>query len=311
MKSILISDKYEKWKTICDNRQKKMDENQKIINRRVMELYGIEDVTVDISDQSNTLHSANIEKDIKSLISYAIGCMFGRYSLDCDGIIFAGGIWNPEKYMSFLPDKDNIIPITDEEYFSDDVVGKFCEWLKVVYGDTTLEQNLDFIASVINVKGNTSREKIRNYFIKDFISDHMKIYQKTPIYWLFDAGKENGFKALIYMHRYTPDIVGIVRTEYLHKTQKAIEQAMQRAEYISENAVNSTDKKKAMQQINKYTKQLAQMKSYDEAMAHIANQRIEIDLDDGVKVNYEKFQGVEVAQEGKKALKIDLLAKIK
>lgn len=152
---------------------------------------------------------------------------------------------------------------------------------------------------------------IRNYFIKDFITDHIKMYQKRPIYWLFDAGKENGFKALIYMHRYSQDTVGIVRTDYLHKTQKMIEQAMQRAEYTSENATSAADKKKAVQQITKYTKQLAQMKSYDEAMAHIANQRIEIDLDDGVKVNYEKFQGLEVAQEGKKALKIDLLAKIK
>ena len=204
-----------------------------------------------------------------------------------------------------------MIPITDEEYFEDDIVSRFVQWVRTAFGDVHLEENLNYIAGVLGYKGSSSRDIIRTYFINGFIQDHIKMYQKLPIYWMFDSGKEDGFKALIYMHRYTADTVGIVRTDYLHKTQKAIEQAMQREEYVSENALSASDKKKAVQKITKYTKQLAQMKSYDEAMAHIANQRIEIDLDDGVKLNYEKFQGVEVAQEGKKALKIDLLTKIK
>ena len=208
-------------------------------------------------------------------------------------------------------DADNVIPITDEEYFSDDIVGRFVEFVRTVYGADTLEENLTFIANALGNKGDTSREVIRNYFLKDFYADHLKVYQKRPIYWLFDSGKQNGFKALIYMHRYDADTVGRVRTDYLHRAQKYVETAMQSAQYTIENATSSSEKSKATKAVTKYTKQLAEMKLYDEAIAHIANKRIEIDLDDGVKVNYEKFQGVEVAQEGKKALKIDLLATIK
>ena len=202
--------------------------------------------------------------------------------------------------VSFIPDLDNCIPITDEEYFSDDIVGRFVEFVKTVYGSDTLEENLDFIAKALGNKGDTSREVIRNYFLKDFYTDHLKIYQKRPIYWLFDSGKQNGFKALIYMHRYDADTVGRVRTDYLHRAQKYVETAMQSAQYTIDNASSASEKSKATKAVTKYTKQLAEMKIYDEAIAHIASKRIEIDLDDGVKVNYEKFQGVEVAQEGKK-----------
>lgn len=198
-----------------------------------------------------------------------------------------------------------------EEYFSDDIVTRFVEFVKVVYGVDTLEENLDFIANALGNKGDTSREVIRNYFLKDFYADHLKVYQKRPIYWLFDSGKQNGFKALIYMHRYDANTVGRVRTDYLHRAQKYVETAMQSAQYTIENATSASEKSKATKAVTKYTKQLAEMKIYDEAIAHIANKRIEIDLDDGVKVNYAKFQGVEVAQEGKKALKVDLLAKLK
>lgn len=236
--------------------------------------------------------------------------MFGRYSLDCEGIAYAGGEWDDSKYETFIPDKDNCIPITDDEYSEDDIVGRLCEWLKKVYGTEALEENLDFIAKALGNKGKTSRETIREYFVNDFMADHMRIYQKRPIYWLFDSGKVNGFKALVYMHRYNSDTVAKVRVDYLHNIQKSIEQAKLSAEYLRDNG-SGAEKAKATKLITKYTKQLAEIHLYDEAMAHMANQRIDIDLDDGVKVNYEKFQGVEVAQEGKKALKIDLLAKIK
>lgn len=219
------------------------------------------------------------------------------------------------KKCTYNPDKDNIIPICDEEYFSDDIVSRFCEWVKIVYGEKSLETNLGFIAKALGNKGNTSREVIRNYFLNDFFKDHCNTYSvtgsgKRPIYWIFDSGKQNGFKALIYMHRYDADTVGRVRTDYLHKAQKYVETAMQSAQYTIDNATSASEKSKATKAVTKYTKQLAEMKIYDEAIAHVANQRIEIDLDDGVKVNYAKFQGVEVAQEGKKALKVDLLAKI-
>ena len=307
----LIQNEYEKWELQTKSRFEKMQINEESLNSIFIKIYGLEnEMEASVEDKNISVHKADRTKDIKGLISYAVGCMFGRYSLDVDGLAYAGGDWDNTKYTSFIPDADNIIPITDEEYFSDDIVGRFCEWLKVVYGEDSLEENLDFIAQALGNKGDTSREVIRNYFLTDFIKDHMKIYQKRPIYWLFDSGKANGFKALIYMHRYNPDTVGTVRTEYLHKTQKAIEQAMERATYISSNGSGS-EKAKATKQIVKYTKQLAEIHTYDEAMAHIANQRIDIDLDDGVKVNYEKFQGVEVAQEGKKTIKVDLLAKMK
>ncbi|MDE6981245.1 MAG: restriction endonuclease, partial [Lachnospiraceae bacterium] len=285
-----------------------------------------------------SIKRADLKRDIRSFISYAVGCMFGRYSLAREGLIFAGGqmeeVYNYHTgildgsslldgrfpldgktyyYLEgsdYYVDDDNIIPITDEEYFPDDIVTRFVEFVKIVYGEDTLEENLDFIASALNGKVATSREVIRNYFLKDFYADHLKVYQKRPIYWLFDSGKQNGFKALIYMHRYDADTVGRVRTDYLHQAQNYVETAIKSAQYTIDNSTSASEKSKATKAVTKYTKQLAEMQSYDEAIAHIANQRIEIDLDDGVKVNYAKFQGVEVAQEGKKALEVDLLAKI-
>lgn len=308
----LMEDSFEKWKKLCDLHFNKMKENEIELNKQYIQIYGLEkEILPEEGDELITLRVANKEVDVKSFVSYAVGCMFGRYSLDEEGLIYAGGEWDSNKYETFIPDDDNCIPITDEEYFSDDIVGRFVEFVKTVYGADTLEKNLDFIANALGNKGDTSREVIRNYFLKDFYADHLKVYQKRPIYWLFDSGKQNGFKALIYMHRYDADTVGRVRTDYLHRAQKYVETAMQSAQYTIDNASSASEKSKATKAVTKYTKQLAEMKIYDEAIAHIANKRIEIDLDDGVKVNYAKFQGVEVAQEGKKALKVDLLAKIK
>ena len=282
------------------------------LNETFIKIYGLQNVFA--NEQCNTEISLPLDDNcsfIKKMISYFVGCIFGRYSLDEEGVIYAGGEWDNNRYKTFIPYKDNCIPITDEEYFSDDIVGRFVEFVKTIYGADTLEENLDFIANALGNKGDTSREVIRNYFLKDFYADHLKVYQKRPIYWLFDSGKQNGFKALIYMHRYDADTVGRVRTDYLHRAQKYVETAMQSAQYTIDNASSASEKSKATKAVTKYTKQLAELKIYDEAIAHIANKRIEIDLDDGVKVNYEKFQGVEVAQEGKKALKVDLLAKLK
>lgn len=311
-KAINTSEVFKQWENKCHERFNQMKENEEALNRIFIDTYNLHDeLTPEIMDEDVTVQKANLDRDIRGLISYAIGCMFGRYSLDEEGLIYAGGEWNTSSYKTFLPDEDNCIPITDEEYFTDDIVGRFVEFVKTVYGADTLEENLDFIANALGNKGDTSREVIRNYFLKDFYADHLKVYQKRPIYWLFDSGKQNGFKALIYMHRYDADTVGRVRTDYLHRAQKYVETAMQSAQYTIDNASSASEKSKATKAVTKYTKQLAEMKIYDEAIAHIANKRIEIDLDDGVKVNYAKFQSVEVAQEGKKALKVDLLAKIK
>ena len=345
-----LAECYTCWENECNERFNQLKANEEELNRIFIDIYGLQDeLTPEVEDKDVTVRKADLQRDIKSLVSYAVGCMFGRYSLDEEGLVLAGQPFEAHffeasapvcgtgfagasgasvptgefyyktdddvKKCTYNPDKDNIIPICDEEYFSDDIVSRFCEWVKIVYGEKSLETNLDFIAKALGNKGNTSREVIRNYFLNDFFKDHCNTYSvtgsgKRPIYWLFDSGKQNGFKALIYMHRYDADTVGRVRTDYLHRAQKYVETAMQSAQYTIDNATSSSEKSKATKAATKYTKQLAEMRIYDEAIAHVANQRIEIDLDDGVKVNYAKFQGVEVAQEGKKTLKVDLLAKI-
>lgn len=307
------------WQGECTERFDRLKSNEEELNSLFIDIYGLKDeVSPNVEEKDITVRRANCDRDIRLFISYAVGCMFGRYSLDSEGLAFAGGEWEKakeSKYRTYIPDADGIIPVTDEEYFEDDIVGLFCDWLKKLFGPDSLENNLDYIAKVLGNKGDTSRVVIRNYFLNDFFKDHCSTYSvtgsgKRPIYWLFDSGKQNGFKALIYMHRYNQDTVGRVRTDYLHKTQKAIEQAMQSAQYTLENSKSGTEKSKATKRLSKYTKQLAEIQLYDEAIAHIANQRIALDLDDGVKVNYEKFQGVEVSREGMKTVKVDLLAKI-
>lgn len=345
-----LAECYTCWENECNERFNQLKANEEELNRIFIDIYGLQDeLTPDVEDKDVTVRKADLQRDIKSLVSYAVGCMFGRYSLDEEGLVLAGQPFEAHffeasapvcgtgfagapgasvpigefyyktdegvKKCTYNPDKDNIIPICDEEYFSDDIVSRFCEWVKIVYGEKSLETNLDFIAKALGNKGNTSREVIRNYFLNDFFKDHCNTYSvtgsgKRPIYWMFDSGKQNGFKALIYMHRYDADTVGRVRTDYLHKAQKYVETAMQSAQYTIDNATSASEKSKATRAVTKYTKQLAEIKIYDEAIAHVANQRIKIDLDDGVKVNYAKLQGVEVAQEGKKALKVDLLVKI-
>ena len=257
-----------------------------------------------MEDKDVSVRKADMKKDIKSLLSYAVGCMFGRYSLDVDRLAYAGGEWDSSKYSSFIPDKDNCIPITDEEYLEDDIVGRFCEWLKVVFGAESLEVNLTYIAKALGNKGATSREVIRNYFLSDFIKDHIKMYQKRPIYWLFDSGKQNGFKALVYMHRWNADTVGNLRVEYLHKMQHTYEREIIRMQETIDNSRDSREVSKATKRKDKLQKQLKETKDYDAKLAHIALSRIEIDLDDGVKVNYEKVQ---TDRDGKK---MQILTKI-
>ena len=270
-----------------------------------MDIYGLQDeLTPEVADKDIKVEKADIKKDIKSFISYAVGCMLGRYSLDADGLTYAGGEWDEGKYTTFIPDQDNCVLISDEEYFEDDILGRFIDFVKRVYGTETLEENLDFIAKALGNKGNTSREIIRNYFVRDFYKDHVQIYQKRPIYWIYDSGKQNGFKALVYMHRYTADTTGIVRVDYLHKLQKIYRSEIDRMIDMAENSTNAREIAQAENRKEKLIKQLKETKEYDEKIAHLAISRIAIDLDDGVKVNYEKVQ---TGQDGKK---LGILAKI-
>ena len=320
----LISEKYAAWQAECEARFQQLKKNEEELNRSFIDIYGLQDeLTPDVADKDVTVHRVFDSKDdvpesmkgsnyvrtmrdeIVSLISYAVGCMFGRYSLDVDGLAYAGGEWDESRYKTFLPDEDNCIPVTDEEYFKDDIVGRFVEFVRTVYGSDTLEENLDFVANALAGKGSTSREVIRNYFLNDFIKDHIKTYQKHPIYWMFDSGKQNGFKALVYMHRWNADTTGNVRVEYLHRVQRVYESEIARMQDTLDNSSNAREVSAAQKRKDKLTKQLKESKDYDAKIAHLALSRIDIDLDDGVKVNYEKVQ---TGQDGKK---IEILAPIK
>ena len=289
--SYYLKDAYQAWEYLCKLRFDKLKENEEELNGIFIDIYGLQDeLTPKVEDKDVTVRKADLQRDIKSLLSYAVGCMFGRYSLDVDGLAYAGGEWDESKYKSFFPDADGVIPLTDEEYLEDDIVIRLCNWLKVVYGEGTLEENLDFIAKALGTKGDSSREIIRNYFLKDFFKDHCKIYQKRPIYWLFDSGKQNGFKALIYLHRYTPDTIGNLRVDYLHKMQRVYESEINRMQDMIDHSSNAREVSVSTKRKEKLQKQLKECRDYDEMIAHLALSRIELDLDDGVKVNYEKVQ---------------------
>ena len=233
---------------------------------------------------------ADLSRDIRSLISFAVGCMFGRYSLDVQGLVYAGGTWDGSKYMSFKPDHDAIIPICDDEYFRDDIVGRFIEFMRIVYGEDSLEENLAFIAAALGGKG-SSREVIRNYFINDFYSDHLRVYQKRPIYWLFDSGKKNGFKCLIYMHRYQPDTIARIRTDYVHEQQSRYRTAIADLE-LRMSGANTSERVKLSKQLTTLQAQADETRVYEEKIHHLADQMIRINLDAGVRHNYEIFSDV-------------------
>ena len=295
-------DNWQKNKEIAFNDMKNCE---KKIEQFFIDLYQLQnELDSYVEDKYISVHIANKNDDIKSFVSYAVGCVLGRYGLDSGGLIYAGGEWDSSKYKTFIPDEDNIIPVTDEEYFKDDIVGLFVAFVKKVYGEETLEENLDFVANALNNKGNSSREIIRNYFVKDFFNDHCKVYQKRPIYWLFDSGKENGFKALVYMHRYDENTIGNLRIDYLHRMQRIYENEIARMQETIENSKDSREVTVATKRKEKLIKQLKETKEYDEKIAHLALARTAIDLDDGVKVNYEKVQ---TDVDGKK---LEVLAKI-
>ena len=306
-----------------------MKSKEEELNRIFIDIYGLQDeLTPEVEDKDITVRKADLQRDIKSLISYAVGCMFGRYSLDKEGLIFAGGRMEDKfSYYSgtfadtqdyqldgkytlgelgskfyYMPiegkkalecwkvDADNIIPITDDEYFEDDIVEKFITFIRTVYGKQTLEENLKFIADALGGKGQP-REVIRNYFLNDFYKDHCKIYQKRPIYWLFDSGKKNGFKCLIYMHRYESDTIARIRTDYVHEQQSRYRTAIADLEQRIVNA-GTSERVKLNKSLKKIQEQADELHTYEEKIHHLADQMIAIDLDDGVKHNYEIFKDV-------------------
>ena len=279
------------WQGECNKRFEELKANEEELNRIFIDIYGLQDeLTPDVDDKDVTVRKADLGRDIRSLISYAVGCMVGRYSLDKPGLAFAGGAWDASQYVAYPADKDGILPITDDEYFADDIVTMFVNWLKTVYGADTLEENLRFISDALGGKG-SPREVIRNYFLNDFYKDHLKVYQKRPIYWLFDSGKKNGFKALVYMHRYQPDTIARVRTDYVHEMQSRYRTAIADVEQRLNDA-STSERVKLTKRLNALQAQADELRQYEEKIHHLADQMIAIDLDDGVKVNYAKFADV-------------------
>ena len=305
-----IAEAFDQWQAECDARFNQLKDNEEELNRIFIDIYGLQDeLTPEVEDKDVTVRKADLGRDIRSFISYAVGCMFGRYSIYRDGLVYAGGQWNYNAYEDaawlcdgkpdviefykqthFMPDEDNIIPICDDEYFTDDIVGRFVEFVEAVYGAETLDENLKFIADALGGKGQP-KDVIRNYFLSDFYSDHCKIYQKRPIYWLFDSGKKNGFKALIYMHRYQPDTIARIRTDYVHEQQARYRTAIADLEQRIANA-STGERVKLNRKLTDLQAQDTEIRTYEEKIHHLADQMISIDLDDGVKKNYAIFQDV-------------------
>lgn len=316
--STLLADKYEARKAEVNARFEQLRTNEEELNRIFAKIYNMEgEVPIEVEDKyvsvarifntadeipesyKGNKYVRTKRDEITSLISYAVGCMFGRYSLDVDGLVLADQGATVDDYLAkvpdpdhvtFMPDADNVLPITDDEYFDDDIVRYFIDFVRTVYGEETLEQNLAFIADALGGKG-TSREVIRTYFLKDFYKDHCQTYKKRPIYWLFDSGKKNGFKCLVYMHRYQPDLLARIRTDYVHEQQ---ERYRAQIGYANDALVSAErgERVRLDKRIKKLNDQLKETIAYEEKLHHLADQMIKIDLDDGVKVNYAKFQDV-------------------
>ncbi len=282
---------YEKWQQECDARFNQLKANEEDLNRIFIDIYGLQgELTPKVEDKVDTVRKAELTRDIKSFISYAVGCMFGRYSLDSEGLAYAGGEWDDSKYHTFPADRDNIIPICDDEYFEDDIAGRFIKFVEAVYGKETLDENIKFIADALVGKG-SPKDVIRNYFLNDFYNDHVKMYQKRPIYWQFDSGKKNGFKCLIYMHRYREDTIARIRTDYVHEQQSRYRTAVVDLEQRI-NSASTSDRVKLNKQLIKLKEQETEIRIYEEKIHHLADQMIRIDLDDGVNYNYEIFKDV-------------------
>ena len=286
-----IAAAYSRWEHEAAGRFDTLKANEEELNRIFIDIYGLQDeLTPEVEDKDVTVRRADLGREVRSFISYAVGCMFGRYSLDTEGLAYAGGDWYSGKYRSFIPDKDNILPICDDDYFDDDILGRFVDFVRVVYGAETLEENLKFIADALGGKG-TPREIIRTYFLNDFYKDHCKIYQKRPIYWLFDSGKKNGFKSLIYLHRYQSDLLAKLRTDYVHEQQERYRTQLSHIA-TALNTATGSERARLLKQQDKLSVQLKEITAFEEKVHHLADQHIEIDLDDGVKKNYGIFTDV-------------------
>lgn len=289
-----IEDSFEKWKNHLEIQHQQLKKNEEELNRIFIEIYDLHDeLSPEVEEKDVTIQKADLERDIKSFISYAIGCSLGRYSLDDEGLIYAGGEFDDSRYKTFLADEDNILPILSGFYFEDDIVTRFIDFVRITFSEETLEENLDFVADAIGRRKNeTARETLRRYFLNDFYKDHVKVYKKRPIYWLFTSGKEKAFNCLIYMHRYDKTTLSRIRTDYLHEVQTRLDSEKSDLLEIINGDFTTREINNAKKELKSLERKIDELKVYDEKLHHMADMQIEIDLDDGVKVNYAKFEGL-------------------
>ena len=293
-KKATVEEAFNDWKVRSSQEFIQLKQNEEELNQIFIDIYDLqEDLSPNLEEEEITIRKAVLDRDIKSFISYAIGCSFGRYSLNEEGLINAGGEFNASRYKTFQVDEDNILPVLPSAYFKDDIVTKFIDFIRITFSDETLEENLDFIADAIgHKKTETAREVIRRYFINDFFKDHVQIYKKRPIYWLFTSGKEKAFNCLIYIHRYDKTTLSRIRTDYVHEVQNRMD--AERTDLL--NIINGDSNVKeiaaAKKELKSLEKKIDELKKYDELLHHMADQQIEIDLDNGVKHNYELFKGL-------------------
>lgn len=320
--SRFISDLYRAHQQACLNRFNQLKANEEELNRIFIDIYGLQDeLTPEVAEKDVTVYRIidepneeerklnyviSMREEIASLLSYIVGCMLGRYSPYVDGLLYAGGAWDEGEIAAriaegaktcdftdplqelFLPDSDAIVPVTDDEYFMDDIVARTEEFVSKVYGRDTLEANLRFIADALGGKGAPPRDVLRAYYLNDFYRDHLRTYQKRPIYWLFDSGKQNAFKALVYLHRYDRDTIGRLRTDYVHEQQERLRTQLADAQQTAQTGEGKS-RAAANKRAQKLEKQLAELGKYEELVHHMADMRLPLDLDDGVKVNYAKM----------------------
>lgn len=308
----LISDKYKAWEEECNQRFNQLKANEEELNRIFIEIYGLQDeLTPEVEDKDITVRKADLQREIKSLISYLIGIEFGRYSLDVEGLAYAGGDWDSTKYVTYQPDEDGIVPVYSKLGMQDGMTARLIDLIKLVYGDDTYRQNIDFIAEALGKKQNeASEETLNRYICDDFYFDHLKIYQKRPIYWMFSSGKNSGFKCLIYMHRYNEDTVARINAKYFLPESTRLKNELEEIAVAVESG-EGRDKIRLEKERLKIAAAYNEAIEYGQILDHIANQYIKIDLDDGVKVNYEKFQNIEIVTDSGAKVKKDLLVPIK
>ncbi|QSO48382.1 BREX-1 system adenine-specific DNA-methyltransferase PglX [Alicyclobacillus mengziensis] len=290
-KGIRLKDVFLKWCLFTEEQFNQLKDSEESLNKLFIDTYQLNELTPEVADEDISIRKANGVRDVKALVSYAVGCMFGRYSLDEEGIVFAGGNFESERYKTFVVDQDNIVPILSDEYFEDDIVSRFVEFVSVSFGEETLRENLEFIADTLGKKDSeTPREAIRRYLLNDFFKDHLQTYKKKPIYWLFTSGKQKAFNCLIYMHRYDKTTLSRIRTDYVHELQMRYDAEKKSLLSVIEGDGTAREVSAAKKDLKTLELKIVELKDYEEVLHHMADQQIEIDLDDGVDVNFGKFE---------------------